>query len=118
MDDCPYAFWRGRITSSGLDGGGDHLDWIFTSYSLRPDNVRGLELGVSENSGPRHLEGSDKARLDFVKAFKTARDQLAHIVRVLQNECNSDSLPYQIVCGLKALFAIVVHVIGFQGVRS
>ncbi|RUS32286.1 hypothetical protein BC938DRAFT_475803 [Jimgerdemannia flammicorona] len=96
------------------NGGGDHNDWLFTNYEMVPDNIRGLELGVVENSGVRHVEGTDKALSDCVRAIKTARDQLAHIIRMVQKEYGCDALPDLLVRGLKAIFIVAEHVVGFH----
>ncbi|RUP49245.1 hypothetical protein BC936DRAFT_142978, partial [Jimgerdemannia flammicorona] len=96
------------------NGGGDHNDWLFTNYEMVPDNILGLELGVVENSGVRHVEGTDKALSDCVRAIKTARDQLAHIIRMVQKEYGCDALPDLLVRGLKAIFIVAEHVVGFH----
>jgi len=98
-----------------IDGGvGDHFDWLFTSYSIRPDDVRGLELGVAENSGPQQQELMDKARSEFVKATKGGRDQLAQVIRIVMREYGSEALPDNFIVAIKALYIIVMQVIGFH----
>ncbi|RUP50052.1 hypothetical protein BC936DRAFT_140543 [Jimgerdemannia flammicorona] len=102
---------EGKTTAKPV---GDRFDWLFSNYQLFPDNVRGLELGIAQNSGPTHLEAADKSRADLVKAVKTARDQLNHIIRTIQNDYGSADLSERLRSGIAALSVVAVHVVGFR----
>ncbi|KAG9285205.1 hypothetical protein G9A89_004420 [Geosiphon pyriformis] len=93
---------------------GDHFDWLFSCNSILPDDVRGVELGVAENSGPSQVHDMEKARTDFVKAVKTARDQLIQAIKIVKNKYNSEQLPSNFVEGIKALFAVAINIVGYE----
>ncbi|RUP52194.1 LOW QUALITY PROTEIN: hypothetical protein BC936DRAFT_137949 [Jimgerdemannia flammicorona] len=93
---------------------GDKFDWLISCYSSYPDDIRGIELGIGENSGPTHIDGTEKVSTDFVKVVKTARDQLSQIIRIVQNEYGSDRLSESLGRGIKALFIVALHVVGFR----
>ncbi|CAG8461787.1 7007_t:CDS:2 [Paraglomus brasilianum] len=65
---------------------------VAQSYSISPDDVCGLELGMAENSGPQQQELMDKARFEFVKASKGGCDQLAQFQKLEGKESISYKL--------------------------
>ncbi|CAG8639822.1 9151_t:CDS:10, partial [Paraglomus brasilianum] len=103
-----------RLTTENTGQFGDKFDWLISCYSVRPDNVRGVELGVLENSGPNYPDGSDKVRMQFRKVVKTARDQLSQIIDIIEHECDSSQLPENLVRGLKSLFVVGLHIVSFE----
>jgi len=109
-----YGEGESRASRNRRGGCGDRFDWLFSCNSILPDDVRGVELGVAENSGPRQVNDMEKAQTDFVKAVKTARDQLIQAIKIIKNKCNSEQLPSTFVDGIKALFAVAVNVVGYQ----
>lgn len=56
----------------------------------------------------------EKARQDFLKAVKTARDQLAFIIELVQNRYGSKQLPPILKSGIEELYIVVIHSIGYQ----
>ncbi|KAG9285311.1 hypothetical protein G9A89_010786 [Geosiphon pyriformis] len=103
-----------RASRNRRGGCGDHFDWLFSCNSILPDDVRGVELGVAENSGPSQVHDMEKARTDFVKTVKTARDQLIQATKIVKNKYNSEQLPSTFAYGIKALFAVAVNIIGYE----
>ncbi|CAG8619025.1 11067_t:CDS:2 [Paraglomus brasilianum] len=93
---------------------GDHFDWLFACNSILPDDIRGVEMGVAENSGPDQVEDRNKPQGDFIKAAKTARDQLLQVIKIIKNKLNSERLPNIFMEGIKSLFAVAVHIVGYQ----
>ncbi|RUS29944.1 hypothetical protein BC938DRAFT_480029 [Jimgerdemannia flammicorona] len=103
---------RASIKSGGNVG--DRFDWLISCYSTFPDDVRGIEFGVVENSGPNQVDGMEKVRADIVKVIKTARDQLLEIIRKVRIMYGADHLPQDIEHGIKALFIVALHVVGLN----
>ncbi|RUP06368.1 hypothetical protein BC936DRAFT_140351 [Jimgerdemannia flammicorona] len=103
---------RASIKSGGNMG--DRFDWLISCYSTFPDDVRGIEFGVVENSGPNQVDGMEKVRADIVKVIKTARDQLLEIIRKVRIMYGADHLPQDIEHGIKALFIVALHVVGLN----
>ncbi|RUS24305.1 hypothetical protein BC938DRAFT_473804, partial [Jimgerdemannia flammicorona] len=101
-----------RVENNGQMG--DRFDWLISCYPIFPDGIRGIELGIAENSGPNHTDGSDKAQTDLVKVIKTARDQLSQIIRTIYNIYGSEQLSEPLARGIKSLFIIAIHVVGLE----
>ncbi|CAG8624477.1 10206_t:CDS:10, partial [Paraglomus occultum] len=93
---------------------GDHFDGLFACNSILPDDIRGVEMGVAENSGPDQVKDRDKPQRDFIKATKAARDQLLQVIKIIKNKLNSEQLPNIFMEGIKSLFAVAVHIVGYQ----
>src|SRR4051812_33114077 len=55
-----------------------------------------------------------KAQQDFLKAVKTARDQLTFIIELVQNRYGSKQLPPILKSGIKELYTVVVHIVSYQ----
>ncbi|KAG9300989.1 hypothetical protein G9A89_018941 [Geosiphon pyriformis] len=96
---------RGRINrdiESSPKAHGDHFDWLFASFLLRADGVRGIEMGIAENVGPNHAETSQKTMENSTKVFKGNRDQWEELKRVIQEEADG-SLTDMLLKGLLAV---------------
>ncbi|CAG8591263.1 2823_t:CDS:10 [Paraglomus brasilianum] len=81
---------------------GDKYDWLIASFLLRPNEVRGIEMGIAENIGPNHAETGKKPKKTAAKVFKGNRDQWEELKNIIREEAGG-SLTNTLLKGLSAV---------------